>query len=174
MRAPTVEYSTQKGISHLSQGAELYLRLFNSLISQLCHYYAIASEKFICFLWSAVDGRMMKHKPCFWRNMLQSGPRTLLPALNYTRLRLGQREAPLWTVCWVLSSWLQRVGEGIFLITSQQYRHPSSDDIKYKVPEGKLDTLEGEHVVMTAESSKRNDVVATELIRWNRCNTSEI
>lgn len=75
---------------------------FNSLISRLCHYYAIASEKFICFLWSAVDGRMMKHKPCFWRNAPQSGPCTRLPALDYNwaparccaQPHLGQTEKP--------------------------------------------------------------------------------
>lgn len=50
----------------------------------------------------------------------------------------------------------RRRGGGIFLITPQQYRYHSRDDIKYNAPGGKLDTLEGKHVVMTAESSKRN------------------
>lgn len=75
---------------HISvSGHELYLWLFNSLISQLRHYHAIASEKFICFLWSAVDGHKKKYKPCFWRNMLQSGPNTRLPALTYTQLQFS-------------------------------------------------------------------------------------
>lgn len=73
--------------SHSSVKGKDWIYDFNLLISPLCHYYAIASETFICFLWSAVDGRMMKHKPCFWRNMLQSGPpRTRLPALDSPHL----------------------------------------------------------------------------------------
>lgn len=63
----------------------MYLLLFNSLISQLCHYYTIARETFICFLWTVVDGCMMKHKPWFWRNAAQSAARTRLPALHFTR-----------------------------------------------------------------------------------------
>lgn len=69
-----------------SGGREQYLRLFNLLISRPWRYYAHASEKFICFLWSAVDGRLMKHKPCFCRNTLQSGADTRLPALKYAPL----------------------------------------------------------------------------------------
>lgn len=46
--------------------------------------------------------------------------------------------------------------EGIFLITSRQYRYFSRDNIKHDVPEGKLDPSERKHVVKTAESSKRN------------------
>lgn len=126
---PTVETSAFNTVDvrkFTSQsGGQSCIYDFNSLISQLCHYYAIASEKFICFLWSVVDGRMMKRKPCFWRNMLQSGSCTRLPVLNYTQLRLSALpslpETPF--VDSVLSVKQLapeggRRGDGIFLITS--------------------------------------------------------
>lgn len=37
----------------------------------------------------------------------------------------------------------------------QQYRHPSGANMKWKLPEGLLNTLEGEYVVMTAENLQK-------------------
>lgn len=111
---------------------------------------------------------MKKHKPCFWRNMLQSGPYTRLPALTYTQLQfsalpqiiLGNWDLPVDSVLSVKKPALQyREGEGgweegcflsywiaIKCILLQWY----------KVSHVKLNTVEGKHIVMTGESSKRN------------------
>lgn len=73
--------------SHISvRRPDLYLLLFNLLIRQLCHYFTIPGVKFIWFLWSVVDGCIMKHKPCFWRTRCNQGktPKSL-PALHHTQ-----------------------------------------------------------------------------------------
>lgn len=102
---------------------------------------------------------MMKHKPCFWRRMLQSGPRTRLsytqPRLSACSLRATEKPS-VDSASSVTQPPPEGAREGTFLIASQQYRYFSRDNIKHDVPEGKLDPSERKHAVKTAESSKRN------------------